>query len=967
MNRALAILIFTLLFFLSAKSQAPTFRWAKSFGSVSADQGVTTVADAFGNVYVMGIFNLTTDMDPGPGVYNLTSSGQADIFISKFDSSGDFLWAKQIGNSFQDNCRSMNIDNNGNIYLTGLFYSTVDFDPGPGVYNLICSTTGYAAFLLKLDSGGNFVWAKELVETNYGNIGGTVAIAPSGNVYVAGEFKGTGDFDPGPGVFNLTSMGSVQDIFISKFDNNGNFIWANQIAGPDGEVCYSIVLDATENIYTTGVFYGTCDFDPGPGIFNLTANNVNSGSWSDAFILKLNINGNFIFAKQIFGEFDDISRSIVLDASGNVLITGEFSGITDFDPGPATFYLDAGPYSDAYLLKLDDTGSLVWVSQFASGSLPASTSQGFSIAVDNQGNIYTIGVFSGEVDFNPGVTVNSLTSLGQADFYVSKLNPTGNFLFTQQVGGNGFTAGLSEFIALPGNILITGYFTGTTDFDPTPGMYNLTSLGSGDVFVLKLKQPCNQSTSSTLTVSACNSYTLNGQTYSNTGTYSQTLINGIGCDSIITLNLTLSGSNDTTSLAACDSYIWNGQTYTASGFYRDTLINIYGCDSILNLDLTIKNSVTTTINVTICEGQVYAGHTISGTYIDSYVAANGCDSIRTLYLTVNPKSFATINAVICEGQSYAGHTVSGSYTDTYVAANGCDSIRTLNLVVNLRKFTSVSAAICQGQSYFAGGANQTTSGIYKDTLLTSLGCDSVITTTLLVNPNPQPDLGSDKSLCAGASVTFNPGSFNTYLWQDMSTLPAFTASSTGLFWVTVTDNNNCSARDSVRINAIIPLPANFLKPTDSVCSYDKLILQPLSSYRTYQWSTGATQSSITVQTPGQYWLMVSDINGCSGTDTISVFPKQCITGVFIPTAFTPNGDGKNDIFKAIIYGNTLSFSLEVFDRAGQLVFRTTNPLQGWSGLYGGIPSSVKVFVWQCSYQLEGEKVGYQKGTVTLIR
>ncbi len=188
--------------------------------------------------------------------------------------------------------------------------------------------------------------------------------------------------------------------------------------------------------------------------------------------------------------------------------------------------------------------------------------------------------------------------------------------------------------------------------------------------------------SSAITASACDAYSLNGKTYKASGLYTQRLINAAGCDSIITLNLTINYSTTcTTTATACDSYTWRGQTYTVSGSYSDTLVSSNDCDSILSLALTINNKVLNIVNAAICSGQIYEGHTTTGTYIDTLIAANGCDSIRIVNLIVKPGSFSTIDTTICSGQNYAGHTTAGTYTDIFVAANGCDSVRALNLTV----------------------------------------------------------------------------------------------------------------------------------------------------------------------------------------------------------------------------------------------------------------------------------------------
>jgi gliding motility-associated-like protein len=158
-----------------------------------------------------------------------------------------------------------------------------------------------------------------------------------------------------------------------------------------------------------------------------------------------------------------------------------------------------------------------------------------------------------------------------------------------------------------------------------------------------------------------------------------------------------------------------------------------------------------------------------------------------------------------------------------------------------------------------------------------------------------------------------------------------------------------------------------LKEKDSICTYESLEIMSTNAYANYQWSTGSAERKVTVQAPGTYWLKVIDAKGCSGTDSITVFQKQCMSGVNIPTAFTPNNDGKNDYFKALVFGKVLSFKLQVFDRAGQLIFQNTDPNKHWDGSYKGMDYSTAVFVWQCFYQIQGQKPGFQKGTVTVIR
>jgi hypothetical protein len=266
--------------FISKLDSAGNFIWAKSIGGVNSFSVSFSIAlDGFGNVYTTGAFTGTADFDPGAGTSNLTSAGFDDIFISKLDSAGNFLWAKRMGGTDPDGGRSIAVDGSGNIYTLGSFIGTADFNPGAGTSNL--TSAGIEdIYISKLSDAGNFLWAKRMGATN-ADVGRSISVDGSGNVYTTGTFEGTVDFDSGPGTSNLTSAG-FDDIFISKLDAAGNFLWAKKIGGTSGDVVNSLVVDGSGNVYTTGYFQTTVDFDPGPGTSNLTC----AGA-SDIFILKL--------------------------------------------------------------------------------------------------------------------------------------------------------------------------------------------------------------------------------------------------------------------------------------------------------------------------------------------------------------------------------------------------------------------------------------------------------------------------------------------------------------------------------------------------------------------------------------------------------------------------------------------------------------------------------------------------------
>ncbi len=269
--------------FISKLDSSGNFVWAKGIGGTGADVGLGISLLSTGNVYITGWFQGTVDFDPGIGATNLISSnGSPDIFVSKLNSNGDFVWARAMGGTSLDQGEAVSVDSLGNVYTTGFFNGIADFDPGAGTTFNLTSTGGASdIFISKLDSGGNFVWARAMGGPYSGDVGYGIAIDASGNVYTTGGFSDTVDFDPGAGTFNLTSAG-VEDIFISKLNSSGSFVWAKAMGGPSTDYGYDIAVSPTGAVHTTGYFQGTADFDPGPGTFNL-----DSAGFQDIFISKL--------------------------------------------------------------------------------------------------------------------------------------------------------------------------------------------------------------------------------------------------------------------------------------------------------------------------------------------------------------------------------------------------------------------------------------------------------------------------------------------------------------------------------------------------------------------------------------------------------------------------------------------------------------------------------------------------------
>ena len=309
----------------------------------------------------------------------------------------------------------------------------------------------------------------------------------------------------------------------------------------------------------------------------------------------------------------------------------------------------------------------------------------------------------------------------------------------------------------------------------------------------------NLTSTGTINASICpgSTYLFNGVNRSVTGSYLDTFTNIIGCDSVVTLNLTLlatSTGSITTSICPGGSYLFNGINLTAAGIYLDTFANSVGCDSVVTLNLSMRATSAGSFTIRICPGGTYLFNgiirTVAGAYLDTLVNSVGCDSVVTLNLIMLSTSTGSISASICSGTSYLFNGINrftaGAYLDTFPNSVGCDSVVTLTLTIRATSTGSIIASICPGSTYLFNGINRTIAGAYLDTFPTYLGCDSIVTLTLSIRPT------SSRSF----SVNICPGS--TYLYNGLN------RSVTGAYLDTFTNYVGCDS--VVTLNLFVYLP-----------------------------------------------------------------------------------------------------------------------------------------------------------------
>ena len=567
-------------FFIQKLDANGNLIWVKTWGSSSdIDVLEDLTIDPMGNVYTTGYFQGTVDFDPGAGTNNLTSVGNRDIFVSKIDASGNFVWAKNIGGSSSDYGNGITADALGNVYVTGSFISsTMDVDPGPGTTTLNSNGTR-DVFVLKLDANGNFVWGTSFGGSSLDQ-GHDIGLDNNGNVYTTGYYNGTVDFDPGIGTANITAEGS-SDIFIHKLDPSGNFVWAKSFGGSSNDEGNAIAVDPSGNIYSTGFYRGTVDFDPNAGTHTITS----AGS-DDIFIQKLDQQGNFQWAHS-FGNFSsDKGKGITLDQTGNIYTTGYFRHTVDFDPGTGTANGISNAGDDIFIQKLDGNGNFVWVQIFGSNA----NDEPNSINIGPNSTVLSCGKFPGTGDFDPTSGIDSLSSSGSNDIYVQKLSQC------SPNSGTDIITACDSYTWIDNNT-----YTSSTN-TPTHTLTGGAANGCDSIVTLNLT--INNATNGTDVITACDTYTwIDNNTYtSSTNIPTHTITNGAanGCDSIVSLNLTINNAtNGTDVITACDTYTWiDNNTYTSStNTPTHTITNgaANGCDSIVTLNLTI-NTVDNTTN-----------------------------------------------------------------------------------------------------------------------------------------------------------------------------------------------------------------------------------------------------------------------------------------------------------------------------------------------------------------------------------
>lgn len=462
------LLLICLLLTNLLSAQTYGLDWAIVAQDTIANGGFINVheqeSDGQGNIYVAGMFQYTTDMDPSSGHALLVSnSDQMNFFLTKYDSQGNFLWGIDFGGSGGEELTGMDVDSSGNVYLIGhnrypLYYNPEVHDEHLYSYNGFWNVSG---FLIKFNSDGEFEWVQKM-DTDISLIPDDVEVSSNNHVFVSGRFKDNAFFSDSLSTDTLVSNG-LEDGFIAKFTSNGIYEWGFSIGGNGDDNGLRLATDNAENVYVLAELEDTVDIDPSTNTYEV--NNVTSFSSATGAntIIKYDSSGNFIWGHL----FQDIStgslgmRDIDVNSLGQLGVTGLYfddSGQLDFEPGPGTANLPANNSYKGFVVVYDSSSTFLWGESIGGANYGAE-----ELVFSNTDEIYSVG------------SVNDVFN-GQPDAFLSKCGANGGVLFTKLIDATDEILNMNVSLNQLSEPVVSAQFSDVVDLDPSINTYNISPI-----------------------------------------------------------------------------------------------------------------------------------------------------------------------------------------------------------------------------------------------------------------------------------------------------------------------------------------------------------------------------------------------------------------------------------------------------------------------------------------------------------
>lgn len=938
-------------------------------GSLNNYYGMVLKLDGGGNVQWLNSYANTSNSyfekikqtaDGGYIVIGYTSSGittTGRVFILKLSSTGAIQWSREItiGNAAASRGTDIIESADGNFYFTGYTQA-------------VGSNTSYDIIAGKLDALGNIVWVNSydarLSEK-------AMALAEDrAQLIICGAATGQ----------------SKDGFLLNIAKSDGTFSWAKRYLS--GDEFFNGVSVASNGYFVNG----TRSANPG-------------GVITDHVYMKTDNNGNTTYSKfvQPFGTGKAIGWSaMIAKPNGNIL------GVTACEFG--------GAYFDFILQEIDPASGIQWTKKYNKAgvwmtSLDRSADEGIFMSgasAEAAGPPLQTNIMRVDANGNGGScpSENLQQELFSVNYNIVNADFTAKTLQPQVISTSKLTA-LDVSVATSCSFVQCDSVLLPEDSCAADSCNKLKISGADSICSIKKlatyhiqkNDSCTAKaqwvldsafvkiitqTDSTLTVQFLKTGNIN----------IIAKLQGVCKLLTDTLKVNIQQSKDSLNLGPdIELCVLSTLKLSAGNGFKSYLWNDGSVDSVLTVYIPGQYSVT----VQDYCGNKYAD-TINITQAPTIPFDLGPDLTKCAADTIILKAPGSYLKYTWS-PNYNINTTSGSTVKLWPAkdtsyivvaevAKGCtviDSIRIKILqplkldIGNDTSFCKGGAAVFKVPSGFSntvwqdGSVNQnftaTQQGNYFVTAKDANGC-MVKDTAKVVNVYPLPvvSLGNDLAICQNETQQFNAGlGFVKYLWQDNSTAQTYTAVAPGTYWVQVTDTHTCIKADTVVVTGYKSQPQHFVDSIATVCFGKNTTLVAIGNWPAYLWSTGANTSAIDVSIAGQYWLQVTDSNGCKAREIVHVTAENCVNTIYFPNAFTPNNDRRNDTYKPIINGVITKIQFSIYDRYGKKVFETNDPAKGWDGNYKGKVQGNMSFIWYCVYQFAGSSERTKKGTVVLIR